>query len=131
MDKLFELGINDSDIKNMLEQVPSIMDMSSSEVCEKIDILKYVMCNDRQIKDIISSNPYYLDRINGDVLKLINYLQMLGFSNLNLLFDSNPYFLNYDVFEIEEYVNKRRNDGMDIIDIVDEIDSNPYIIDEC
>ena len=130
MDKLFELGINDIDINNMIEQVPMIMDMDSNEISEKVDILKYILCDDRQIRDIISSNPYYLDRISSDVLKLINYLYKLGFNSLNLLFESNPYFLNYDVFEIEEYVNKRKDDGMDITDIVDEIDSNPYIIDE-
>lgn len=130
MDRLFELGISDNDIKNMLEQVPSIMDFSREEIDEKVEILKYVNCNDRQIRDIIASNPYYLDRINNDVLKLISYLKKIGFNSLNLLFESNPYFLNYDVFEIEEYIDKRINDGMDILDIIDEIDSNPYIIDE-
>lgn len=130
MDRLFELGISDNDIKNMLEQVPSIMDFSIEEIDEKVEILKYVNCNDRQIRDIIASNPYYLDRINNDVLKLISYLKKIGFNSLNLLFESNPYFLNYDLFEIEEYIDKRRNDGMDILDIIDEIDSNPYIIDE-
>jgi len=130
MDRLFELGISDNDIKNMLEQVPSIMDFSREEIDEKVEILKYVNCNNRQIRDIIASNPYYLDRINSDVLKLISYLKKIGFNSLNLLFESNPYFLNYDLFEIEEYIDKRKNDGMDILDIIDEIDSNPYIIDE-
>ena len=44
MDRLFELGISDNDIKNMLEQVPSIMDFSREEIDEKVEILKYVNC---------------------------------------------------------------------------------------
>ena len=130
MDKLFELGINDNDLKFMLEHVPNIFDMSRKEICDKIDILKYVECTDRQIKNIIVSNPNYLDRIDNDILKLINYLKQIGFKNIDLLFDSNPYFLNYDVFEIEDYVNKRVMEGKKIEDIIDEIEDNPYIIDE-
>ena len=130
MDKVFELGINDNDLRFMLEQVPNIFYMNSEEVCNKINILKYVECTDRQIKNIIVSNPNYLDRIDNDILKLINYLKQIGFKNIDLLFDSNPYFLNYDVFEIEDYVNKRVMEGKKIEDIIDEIEDNPYIIDE-
>lgn len=130
MDKLFELGISDNDIKFMLEQCPSIMDMDDNEIKEKIDILTYVGCNYRHIKNIIISNPNYLDRLNEDVLKLIGYLKQIGFTSINLLFDSNPYFLNYDAFEIRDYVDKRLKVGVLLEDIVDEIDENPYIIDE-
>ena len=130
MDKLFELGINDNDLRFILEQVPNIFYMNREEVCNKINILKYVGCTDRQIKNIIVSNPNYLDRIDNDILKLINYLKQIGFKNIDLLFDSNPYFLNYDVFEIEDYVNKRVMEGKKIEDIIDEIEDNPYIIDE-
>lgn len=130
MEMLFSLGISDSDIKNMLEQCPEIMDMSEKEVNDKIDILTYVGCNERHVRNIIASNPYYLDRINEDVLKLIACLKEIGVSNINLLFDSNPYLLNKDVFEIREYIDTREKNGMSLEDIVDEFESNPYIIDE-
>ena len=129
MDRLLELGINEFDLKNMLYVVPNIVDMSDKEIDDKIDILKYVGCNDRHIKNIIISNPGYLDRVNSDLLKLINYLNTNGFSNLNLLFDSNPYFLNYDVFEVRNYINKQVNLGKNMTDIMDEIESNPYVMD--
>ena len=130
MEILFELGISDNDIKNMLEQCPDIMDMDYNEIRDKIDILRYIECNDRHIRNIIVSNPYYLDRINNDILKLIMYLKEIGISCINLLFDSNPYLLNRDVFEIREYIDSRKNNGMDLEEIIDEFESNPYIIDE-
>ena len=130
MEELFSLDINENDIRNMLEQIPDILGISSSSVLEKIDILRYIGCNDRQIKHIIVSNPEYLKRDNLDILKLITYLKEMGFTLINLLFDSNPYFLNYDVFEVRDYINNRLNDGILLSDIIDEIDGNPYIIDE-
>ena len=42
MNRLYELGISDKEIKFMLEQCSEIMNMSELEVDEKIDILKYV-----------------------------------------------------------------------------------------
>lgn len=130
MEILFELGISDNDLKFILEQCPNIVDMEKDEIKEKIDILTYVGCKERHIKNIIVSNPYYLDRFNEDLLKLISYLKQIGFTNIYLLFEANPYFLNKDAFEIIEYVDKKIKIGMSLEDIVDEIESDPYIIDE-
>ncbi|MBQ2873458.1 MAG: hypothetical protein IJE89_05615 [Bacilli bacterium] len=130
MEELFSLGISEEDMKNILEQNSNLFNISSDLVKEKIDILKYVNCDQRHIKNIIVSNPEYLERESSDILKLIKYLKDNGFTLLNLLFDSNPYFLNYDVFEIRDYVNKRIDDGLELDDIVDEVENNPYIIDE-
>lgn len=130
MDKLFEFGISEDDIRCMLGQVPSIAMVSDADINFKIDILTYLGCVDRHIKNILISNPYCLDRSNSDLVNLIKYLIGLGFTNLNLLFDSNPYFLNYDVFEIKNYFDKRMSKGISLEDIVNEITDNPYIIDE-
>lgn len=130
MEELFSLGIDEKEIKNMLEQIPSLYNISSELVKQKIEILRYVGCSERNIKNIIVSNPEYLERDNDDVIQLIKYLIDKGFTLLNLLFDSNPYFLNYDKFEVEDYINKRLDDGIELEDVIDEIDSNPYIIDE-
>lgn len=127
---LFELCIDTSDIKNMLELCPLIRDMSDDEIKKKIDILSFIGCNTRHIKNILVSNPYYLDRIDSDILELISYLKEIGISNIYLLFDSNPYLLNKDKFEIEEYINSKIELGLSMDDVVDEFESNPYIIDE-
>ena len=64
-----------------------------------------INCDENQVINIISSNPMYLDRTNDGVLRLISKLKSYGFSMLNILFDSNPYILNLEVFEIENYIN--------------------------
>lgn len=130
MEELFSLGLSEEDIRDLLEKFPNVLSIDSTLIKEKIEILRYVDCNQRHIKNIIVSNPEYLDRDNKDILKLISYLKDVGFSLLNLLFDSNPYFLNYDVFEIRDYIDNRLNDGLLLEDIIDEIENNPYIIDE-
>jgi hypothetical protein len=130
MDELINLGFSDMDLKSILEQCPNIMGISNEEVLGLIEILKYLGCEDRHIRNIIISNPYYLERNSVDVLKLIKYFKEINFSNLNLLFDSNPFLLNKDDFEIRGYVSDRLSMGMLLDDIIDEIDNNPYFIDE-
>lgn len=129
MDKFLELGIINDDLNLIFEQFPQVMNISVEEINEKINILKYLECDDEQIKNIIVRNPRYLNRLTEDVLETVSYLKKIGLDDLNLLFDTNPYFLNYDVFEIRDYINKQVKLGKDIENIVDEIDSNPYAID--
>ena len=104
--------------------------MSEKEIKEKELILKKINCDENQIINIISSNPMYLDKTNDIVLRLISKLKSYGFSMLNILFDSNPYILNLEVFEIENYVNDRLNDGEMLEDIIDDLDSNPILFNE-
>ena len=130
MEELYRMGISENTIKNMLELVPYISEMSEKEIKEKEIILKKVNCDENQVINIISSNPMYLDRTNDGVLKLISKLKSYGFSMLNILFDSNPYILNLEVFEIENYINDRLNDGEMLEDIIDDLDSNPILFNE-
>ena len=130
MEELYRIGISDGTIKSMIELEPSICEISTQEVKEKEIILEKINCNENQIINIISSNPMYLDRMNDDVLKLINKLKSYGFSMLNILFDSNPYILNLDAFEIENYINSRLNNNEKLEDIVDDLDSNPLLFNE-
>ena len=130
MEELYKIGISENTIKNMLELVPSILEISENEVKEKELILEKINCDENQILNIISSNPMYLDRTNEEILKLINKLKLYRFSELNILFDSNPYILNLVVFEIEEYINSRLNNGETLENIIDDLDSNPLLFNE-
>ena len=123
MEELYKIGISENTIKNMLELVPNISEMSEKEII----VINY---DDNQIINIISSNPMYLDRTNDGVLKLINSLEKYGFSTLNILLDSNPYILNLEVFEIEKYINERLNKGEELEDIIDDLESNPLLFNE-
>ena len=130
MEELYRIGISENTIKNMLELVPTISEMSEKEIKEKELILKKINCDENQIINIISSNPMCLDKTNDIVLRLISKLKSYGFSMLNILFDSNPYILNLEVFEIENYINDRLNDGEMLEDIIDDLDSNPILFNE-
>ena len=130
MEELYNLEISENTIKSMLEINPEIKELTNNEIIEKKQLLKSIGCNNIQIMDIISSNPNYLTKINEEVIKLINYLKELKFTNLNILFDSNPYILDLEPFEIERYIENRKNNGEKLEDIVDDLDSNPYLFSD-
>lgn len=127
MEELYNLGISLTTLGSMLELNPEIKEMSNNEIIEKIALLKLIKCSDNQIINIISSNSLYLSKTKEEYLKLINYLTKLNFTTLNILFDSNPYILNLEPYEIEEYIKNRKNNGELEEDIIDDLDSNPYL----
>jgi len=130
IERLKNLGISEKTIKEMGEICPNIKELTIEEIEQKIEILKKLNCNEIQIRNIVSSNAMYLDRVNTDIYKLVEKLERLGFDTLNILFDGNPYILNLDVFEIENYIQARQENGELLEDIVDEMSSNPYMFEE-
>ena len=89
---------------------------------------------DKDTLDILnkkySTELFDLSCNKKEIVKIIKYLRDIGISSLYLLFDMHPYLLNKDAFEIRNYVNDRINRGELLEDIVDDIESNPYIIEE-
>ena len=129
MIELYNLNISENTIKYMLEQNREIIELTEKEIKEKEIILETIKCTKNQIKNIISSNPSYLTTDNKKVLELIKLLYKYNFSLLNILFDSNPYILNLEPYEIENYINERKKEEK-IEDIIDDLESNPYLFNE-
>ena len=130
MNKLiYNLDISEDVLKSMIEINPEILLLSDMEIENKLNILKSIGINDSMLKNIICSNPMYLSRLDEDIILLINKLLTIGFTSINILIDSNPYILNLDDFEIEEYINKRLKDES-LDSIVDDLESNPYLFNE-
>ena len=121
---LIDLGINKNTINQMLEICPDLEELNKEEIIRKIEILKNVKCDDFQIKSIIISNPRYLNRSDSDIRKLISKFEEYGFKNLDLLFDGNPYILNLDAFELNEYIIKRQESGELLEDIIEDMNAN-------
>ena len=114
----------------MKELCPNIIDMEKEEILEKIEILRKINCNKMQIRNIISSNAMYLDRLSTDVNKLIKKLKEMGFETLNILIEENPYILNLDDFEVENYITKRLEKGEKQKEIVEDMTLNPLLFNE-
>lgn len=127
MIELYNLGISENTIKNMIEIVPEIRNITAKEIMEKKILLEKINCSNAQIINIISSNPQYLNKTNGEINNIIQKLTYLGFDNLNILFDANPYILNLEPFEIDNYISNKMADGKSLEDIIDDLDSNPYL----
>ena len=130
MEELINLGLSDITLKTMQEINPEILEISEKEIIIKEEILKKINCSENQIINIIGSNPQMLSRTNGELINLISYLINLGFKSLNILFDSNPYILNLDPFEIKRYIEERSSKGEQLEQIIDELDSNPILFNE-
>ncbi len=127
MEQLINLGISLETIKSMLEINP---DLTNEEVMEKKEILLSIGCNNQELINIIGSNAMFISRTKEEIITLIEYLKKLGFTYLNLLFDSNPYILNLEPFEINSYIKTRLSKRQSLEDIVDDLDSNPYLFNE-
>ena len=130
MEELFSWNLNDLDIKEMISINKDILSLDNEEIRNIISILKYINCSDSEIRNILVTNPNYLSRCYSDVIDLINKFKSLNIDDLNELFNSNPHLLNKDVFEIEDYINNEISNGKKLDDIIDELVSNPFIIDE-
>lgn len=127
MKELYNLGLSDNTISAMIEINPMLKEMTSREIISKVNILRKINCTDSQILSIIGSNSLYFSRTDKGIANLINYLLRRGFNTLNILFDSNPYILNLESFEIEKYIKSREDNGERIEDIIDDLDSHTYL----
>ena len=130
MEELYNLGISYTTLKEMIEINSEILEMSNDEIIIKKEILNNIGCSDSQILNIISSNALMLSRTNTSLICLINYLKQLGFDNLNILFDSNPYILNLEQFEIKNYIEDRISKGDLLDEIIADLDTNPWLFNE-
>ena len=126
-DYLLELGIDEEDVKNIIEFNKPYTDYDDYK--KNIETLKIIECDDKEINNIIISNPNILIRSNKDITKLIKKLRFYGFNNINILFDTNPFLLNKDDYEIEEYFNNKIKQGLSASEIIDIIESDPYAMD--
>ena len=64
MEELFNLGISEKTMNNILDINPYSKQISKDEILHKIQLLKSIDCSNREILNIISSNPLYLNQTN-------------------------------------------------------------------
>jgi hypothetical protein len=130
MKELYNLDLSENTIKTMYEINPNIKDLTDLDIIKKIELLRQIGCKDNEIRNIISSNSIYLTSEDNDILSLIITLKKLGFTCINILLDSNPYILNLNPFEIKNYIDNRIKNGENLEDVVDNLESEPYLFNE-
>ena len=130
MEELYNLGISETTIKSMLEINSEIKELTNGDIIIKKILLEEVNCTNSQILNIIISNPLYLNRTKTEIINLIDCLNNHNFKCLNILFETNPYILNLEPYEINNYINNRINNNELHDDIIDDLDSNLQLFNE-
>lgn len=130
MKELYNLGITDEKIKEMLNINPNLYTIREVEVIEKERLLEFIGCTNNQALNIIVTNPLYLNKSNKSIVSLITLLANIGFKSLNILFDSNPFIFNIEEYELKKYLIEEMAKGKKLDEIVDNLDSNPYLFNE-
>ena len=124
MDSLIRFGFTIEEINILMDTNEDISLVNDNEVNEIIKLLKNNNCNDDTIKNIFICNPFIITNNIHDTIKLIDKLKELGFKNINLLFDSNPYILNMSDKSLEKLYNKKKDEGLSKDEVIDFISYN-------
>lgn len=127
MDGLIRFGFTIEEINILMDSNEDISLVSDNSVNEIIKLLKDNNCSNNTIKNIFICNPFVITNNIIDTAKLINKLKELGFTNINLLLDSNPYILNISDKELEKLYNKKKDEGLKSSEIIDFISYNNVI----
>ena len=97
---------------------------------ELINFLKKIGCDERIIKNVIISNEQVLSRSMPDLEKLVAKLREIGLTDIVDLLDANPYILNLDAYEIDDYIKRKEELGESFDEIVDALESEPALFME-
>jgi hypothetical protein len=92
--------------------------------------LKKIGCDERIIKNVIMSNEQVLLRSISDLEKLVAKLREIGLTDIVDLLDANPYILNLDAYEIDDYIKRKEESGESFDEIVDTLESEPALFME-
>ena len=124
MDSLIRFGFTIEEINILMDSNEDISLVSDNDVNEIINILKNNNCSNDIIKNIFICNPFSITNSIIDTNKLIDKLKELGFNNINLLLDTNPYILNMSDKSLEKLYNKKKEEGLNKDEIIDFISYN-------
>ena len=127
MEQLYKI-LDEYSIREILEVNSDISNLSSDEIKEKIELLQYINCSDRQIRNIIITNPLFLLEDIDSIKNLIDKLYYLGISNSNYLFSDNPDLLTRGIYSIDSFIENKISNGYTFNDINELIDNDSSII---
>ena len=97
---------------------------------EIMHLIKKIGCDERIIKNVVMSNEQVLSRSISDLEKLVAKLREIGLTDIVDLLDANPYILNLDAYEIDDYIKRKEESGESFDEIVDALESEPALFME-
>ena len=119
MSYLYDIGINKDELDYIISENNNIIYLSDSDIYELICLFVNIGFDTRKIKEMIVENASALNRSVSDIIELIRKLKEIGVEDIKELFLSNPWVLNMDDFEIDNFIENKLNDGVDSCDILE------------
>lgn len=111
MNYLYNLDLNENEILDIVEANGEVQDLSEEEMIKYIYVLIDIGCTQKQIHTIITSNPAYFSRDIEDVGTFLRKLKSYDV-DVSLALEANPWLLNKDSFELDEFINEKRSLGI-------------------
>lgn len=111
MNYLYNLDLNENEILDIAEANGEVQDLSEEEMIKYIYVLIDIGCTQKQIHTIITSNPAYFSRDVEDVGTFLRKLKSYDV-DVSLALEANPWLLNKDSFELDEFINEKRSLGI-------------------
>lgn len=111
MNYLYNLDINENEILDIAEANGEVQDLSEEEMIKYIYVLIDIGCTQKQIHTIITSNPAYFSRDVDDVGTFLRKLKSYDV-DVSLALEANPWLLNKDSFELDDFINEKRSLGI-------------------
>ena len=111
MNYLYNLDLNENEILDIADANGEVQDLSEEEMLKYIYVLIDIGCTQKQIHTIITSNPAYFSRDIDDVGSFLRKLKSYDI-DVSLAVEANPWLLNKDSFELDEFINEKRSLGI-------------------
>lgn len=111
MNYLYNLDLNENEILDIADANGEVQDLSEEEMLKYIYVLIDIGCTQKQIHTIITSNPAYFSRDIEDVGTFLRKLKSYDV-DVSLALEANPWLLNKDSFELDDFINEKRSLGI-------------------
>jgi hypothetical protein len=111
MNYLYNLDLNENEILDIADANGEVQDLSEEEMIKYIYVLIDIGCTQKQIHTIITSNPAFFSRDVEDVGSFLRKLKSYDI-DVSLAVEANPWLLNKDSFELDEFINEKRSLGI-------------------
>lgn len=127
IDLLIEIGSTEDEINEFINQYKEIINIEAFNLQSKLNYLKKLGFENSEIKNIILTNPLYLNKTDDELFNLIDTLKKYGVEDIKNIININPYILNLDGIDIDLFFKKIDNNlnNGNLVDILEQYPLEP------